>query len=222
MSQALWSALDDYFDQALLQAPPVLAAALANSAAAGLPTISVAPNQGKLLATFVAVMQAKRVLEIGTLGGYSTLWMAHALPTGGQIITLELNDHHADVAQQNFALAGMADRIEIRRGPALATLDGMIAEGAPPFDLIFIDADKPATPDYFQRSLALSRLGTLIIIDNVVREGAVLDVNNPDPNVQGIRRLIAEIAAEPRVSALALQTVGSKGHDGLALAVVTG
>lgn len=220
MSQPLWNALDDYFDQALLQAPPVLAEVQASSAAAGLPPISVAPNQGKLLATFVGMMRARRVLEIGTLGGYSTIWMAQGLPADGQIITLELNDHHADLAQKHFERAGLADRISIRRGPALSTLDAMIAEGAPPFDLIFIDADKPTAPEYFQRSLALSHVGTLIIIDNVVREGAVLDANNPDPNVQGIRRLIANMAAEPRVTALALQTVGSKGHDGLALALV--
>lgn len=222
MSQTLWSALDNYFDQALLKPPAVLAEVLTRSAAAGLPSISVAPNQGKLLATLVAVMQARRVLEIGTLGGYSTLWMAYALPADGQIITLELNDHHADVAQENFALAGLADRIQIRRGPALATLDAMIANHEPPFDLIFIDADKPSAVDYFQRSLALSRVGTLIITDNVVREGTVLDPTSTDPNVQGIRRLIDAMAAEPHISALALQTVGSKGHDGLALALVTG
>lgn len=222
MSQPLWNALDDYFDQALLQAPPVLAEVLASSAAAGLPAISVAPNQGKLLATFVRMMRARRVLEIGTLGGYSTIWMAQGLPADGQIVTLELNDHHADVAQKHFQQAGLADRISIRRGPALATLDAMIAEGTPPFDLIFIDADKPTAPEYFQCSLALSRVGTLIITDNVVREGAVLDAASPDPNVQGIRRLIADMAAEPRVTALALQTVGSKGHDGLALALVIG
>jgi predicted O-methyltransferase YrrM len=220
MSQPLWNALDDYFDQALLQAPPVLAEVLASSAAAGLPPISVAPNQGKLLATFVGMMRARRVLEIGTLGGYSTIWMAQRLPADGQIITLELNDHHADLAQKHFERAGLADRISIRRGPALITLDAMIAEGTPPFDLIFIDADKPTAPDYFRRSLALSRVGTLIITDNVVREGAVLDAHSPDPNVQGIRRLIAAMAAEPRVTAFALQTVGSKGHDGLAFALV--
>jgi predicted O-methyltransferase YrrM len=222
MSQALWNALDDYFDQALLQAPPVLAEVQASSAAAGLPAISVAPNQGKLLATFVGMMRARRVLEIGTLGGYSTIWMAQTLPADGQIVTLELNDHHANVAQHNFERAGVADRISIRRGPALATLDALIAEGAPPFDFIFIDADKPAAPQYFQRSLALSRVGTLIVVDNVVREGAVLDADSPDPNVQGIRRLIDIMAAEPRVMSLALQTVGSKGHDGLALALVIG
>ncbi|MFQ3646450.1 MAG: O-methyltransferase [Anaerolineae bacterium] len=220
MSQPLWNALDDYFDQALLQAPPVLAEVQASSAAAGLPPISVAPNQGKLLATFVGMMRARRVLEIGTLGGYSTIWMAQRLPADGQIVTLELNDHHADLAQKHFERAGLADRISIRRGPALTTLDAMIAEGTPPFDLIFIDADKPTAPEYFRRSLALSRVGTLIITDNVVREGAVLDAHSPDPNVQGIRRLIAAMAAEPRVTALALQTVGSKGHDGLAFALV--
>lgn len=222
MSQPLWDALDDYFDQALLQTPPVLAEVQASSAAAGLPPISVAPNQGKLLATFVRMMRARRVLEIGTLGGYSTIWMAQGLPTDGQIVTLELNDYYAKVAQQHFERAGLADRIHIRRGHALATLDAMIAEGVPPFDLIFIDADKPLAPKYFQRSLALSRVGTLIITDNVVREGAVLDANSPDPNVQGIRRLIDVMAAEPRVMAVALQTVGSKGHDGLALALVIG
>lgn len=221
MSQPLWNAVDDYFDQALLKPPPVLAEVLARSAAAGLPNINVAPNQGKLLATLVGAMRARRVLEIGTLGGYSALWMAHALPADGQIVTLELNDHHANIAQQNFVLAGLADRIHIRRGPALATLDAMIAHQEPPFDLIFIDADKPSATGYFQRSLALSRVGTLIITDNVVREGAVLDPTSTDPNAQGIRRLVDAMAAEPRVSALALQTVGSKGHDGLALALVT-
>ncbi len=165
-------------------------------------------------------MNARRVLEIGTLGGYSTIWLARALPPDGRLVTLEIDPKHADVARANIAHAGLASIVEIRLGPALDTLDQLRAEGVPSFDLIFIDADKPTAADYFTRSLALARVGSLIIVDNVIRKGAVIDPNSPDANVQGVRRFFDRLAAEPRVSATALQTVGVKGYDGLALAMV--
>lgn len=223
MSEELWTAVDDYFDRALVPSDPALDAALAASEAAGLPRIGVAPNQGKLLQLLARVRGARRILEIGTLGGYSTIWLARALPSDGRLITLEAEPKHAEVARRTIAEAGLADLVEVRLGPALETLPKLAAEGAGPFDLVFIDADKPANADYFAWAIEFSRPGSLIIVDNVVRGGRVVDAgDDDDPSVLGVRRLNDLIASEPRVSATALQTVGRKGHDGLVLALVNG
>ncbi|WP_437970928.1 O-methyltransferase [Sorangium sp. So ce260] len=221
MAQEQWSAVDRYITDLLVQPDAALDAALEASAAAGLPPINVAPNQGKLLHLLARIHGARSILEIGTLGGYSTIWLARALPAGGRLITLESEPKHADVARANLERAGLADLVELRLGRALDTLPGLAAEGRGPFDLIFIDADKPSNPDYFAWALKLSRRGSVIVIDNVVRRGAVVDPESADPNVQGVRRLHELLAAERRVSATAIQTVGSKGYDGLAVALVT-
>jgi predicted O-methyltransferase YrrM len=191
--------------------------ALEASRAAGLPDISVTAAQGKLLNILARAQHARTILEIGTLGGYSTIWLARALPKDGRLITLEANTTHAEIARANLARAGVADVVEVRVGPALDTL----AQLAGPFDLIFIDADKPSYPEYLTWSLKLSRPGTLIVADNVVRHGQVFDTTSDDPRVHGMRRFLEQLAAEPRVTATVIQTVGSKGHDGFALALVT-
>jgi predicted O-methyltransferase YrrM len=221
MSQPQWTAVDQYLTDLFVPADPALDAALADSAAAGLPAIQVAPNQGKLLHLLARLQGARRVLEIGTLGGYSTIWLARALPPDGRLITLEISPAHAEVARKNLARAGVADRVEVRVGPALETLPRLAAEGLGPFDLVFIDADKQSNADYFGWAVRLARRGTLIITDNVVREGAVIDANSTDDRVQGVRRFHAAVAAEARVTATAVQTVGSKGYDGLSFALVT-
>ena len=221
MTQALWTAVDHYITDLLVPPDPTLDAALQASAAAGLPAIQVSPNQGKLLYLLARLQQARAILEIGALGGYSTIWLARALSPGGRLITLEADPKHAKVAQANIAQAGLADVVELRLGRALDTLPQLAAEGYGPFDLIFIDADKPNNPAYFAWALKLSRQGSLIIVDNVVREGAVIDAASNDPSVQGTRRLNELLATEPRVIATAIQTVGSKGYDGFALALVT-
>jgi predicted O-methyltransferase YrrM len=215
-----WSAVDGYIDDNLLPADPVLEAALRASADAGLPPISVSPSQGKLLHLLARAQGARTILEIGTLGGYSAIWLARALPPGGRLITLEAEPRHAEVARGNLAHAGLADVAEVRVGPAQDTLPQLVAAGDGPFDLIFIDADKAGYPDYLSWSVRLSRPGSMIIADNIVRGGAVADPASRDANVQGVRRFIEMLAAEPRVSATAIQTVGSKGYDGFALAVV--
>ena len=220
MTQEQWTAVDRYLCGQLLPPDPALEAALQASIAAGLPPIHVSPNQGKLLQLLARLQQARTILEIGTLGGYSTIWLARALPAGGRLITLEADPGHAAVARANFLRAGLAGVVELRPGRALDTLPQLAAEGRGPFDLIFIDADKPGYPDYFAWALKLTRRGSLIIVDNVVRKGAVIDPVSPDPNVQGVRRLHELIAAEPHVSATAIQTVGSKGYDGFVLALV--
>ena len=222
MSQEQWTAVDHYFTDLLLPSDTALDAALAASEAAGLPAISVSPPMGKLLHLLARVQGARHILEIGTLGGYSTIWLARALPAGGRLVTLESDPKHADVARANFARAGLAEVIELRLGPALATLPQLAEERRGPFDLIFIDADKPNNPGYFEWALKLSRVGTLIVVDNVVREGAVINADSDDPKVQGVRQLNEMLAREPRVSATAMQTVGGKGYDGFALALVTG
>jgi len=221
MNQEQWTAVDRYFTDLLLPPDVALDAALRDSAAAGLPAIQVSPAQGKLLHLLARIHQARTILEIGTLGGYSTIWLARALPAGGRLVTLEADPKHAGVARANIARAGLANVVELRLGQAQATLPKLAAEGRGPFDLIFIDADKPSYPDYFAWALKLSRPGTLIIADNVVRKGAVVDAASDDPNVQGMRRFNEVLAAEPRVSATAIQTVGSKGYDGFAIALVT-
>ena len=219
--QEQWTAVDRYLTDLFVQPDPALEAALQASAAAGLPPIQVSPNQGKLLFLLAQVQAARNILEIGTLGGYSTVWLARALPGNGRLITLELDEKFAAVARANIARAGLADVVELRLGRALETLPQLAAEGRGPFDLIFIDADKATYPDYFKWALKLSRRGSLIIADNIVRKGAVADAASSDPNVQGVRRFNELLAAEPRVSATAIQTVGSKGYDGFAIALVT-
>lgn len=220
MNQEQWTTVDRYFTDLLVAPDPSLDAALQASIDAGLPAIHVAPNQGKLLQLFARMIGAKKILEIGTLGGYSTIWMARALPAGGRLVTLEFDGKHAAVARSNIAHAGLAAVVEVRVGRALETLPKLAAEGAGPFDLIFIDADKVGTAEYFAWALKLARVGSLIIVDNVVREGAVIDTASKDTGVQGIRRFNDALAVERRVSATAFQTVGSKGYDGLAIALV--
>jgi len=220
-SEAMWTAVDAYLAGHLIEKDEVLEAALAESEAAGLPAIQVTALQGKMLQIFARMVGARRILEVGTLGGYSTIWLARALAAGGRLITLEADAKHAGVARTNLARAGLEGIVELRHGAALETLPQIAAEGCGPFDLIFIDADKQNIPRYFEWALKLSRLGTLIVVDNVVRGGAVIDPASSDTNVQGVQRFLEMIAAEPRVSATAIQTVGIKGYDGFALALVT-
>jgi predicted O-methyltransferase YrrM len=222
MAQPTWTAVDDYLEQALLTPDDALDAALRHSRDQGLPAISVSATQGKLLALLARSVGARRVLEVGTLGGYSTIWLARALPAGGEVVSLEIDPHHAEVARANLARAGLADRVEVRVGPAVDTLATMVgvAAGSPPFDLVFIDADKTSNADYFAHAMRLTRPGSLIVVDNVVRNGAVADTASRDANVLGVRRLMDAMAAEPRIDATAVQTVGSKGYDGFALGLV--
>ena len=220
MSKDLWTAVDRYLNEALMGPDPVLDAALEANAAAGLPAIDVAPNQGKFLSLLAQIAGARRILEIGTLGGYSTIWLARALPPDGQLVTLELDPKHAEVALSNIARAGFSSLVQLRLGPALDSLAQLHAEHSAPFDLIFIDADKPGYADYLHAALKLSRPGTLILADNVVHEGIVADPNTTDPAALGARHFLEALAAEPRLSSAALQTVGSKGHDGFAIARV--
>jgi predicted O-methyltransferase YrrM len=220
MTEELWTAVDRYFNELLVSADPALDEALAVSAAAELPAINVSPVQGKLLHLLARSIGARNVLEIGTLGAYSTIWLARALPDGGRVISLEADPRHAEVARANIARAGLDDRVEVRLGMALDLLPGL-TERPEPFDFIFIDADKPNNAAYFDWALRLSRVGAIIIVDNVVRGGDVIAAANDSPTVQGVRRFMERLAAEPRVSATAIQTVGSKGYDGFAIALVT-
>jgi predicted O-methyltransferase YrrM len=216
VSQELWTAVDRYITELLVPADPALEAALRASDEAGMPAIAVAPNQGKLLMLLAQIQGARKILEIGTLGGYSTIWLARGLAVGGRLITLEADPKHAEVARSNIARAGLADRVAVRLGKAIDTLPGLVGEA--PFDMIFIDADKVGYPEYFKWAVKLSRAGSLIIADNVVRNGAVIDAESGDANVQGVRRFNELLAAEARVSATAIQTVGSKGYDGFTIA----
>jgi len=211
-----WDDVDRYIGDTLVQPDAALSATLEASEAAGLPPISVSPAHGKLLWLLARTLQAKRILEIGTLGGYSAIWLARGLAPGGRLITLEALEKHAALARENLARAGLGDRVEVRVGPALETLPRL----AGPFDLVFIDADKQNNPQYFRWALKLSRPGSLIVVDNVVRDGAVLDERSRDGAVQGVRQLYELMAAEPRVAATAVQTVGVKGYDGFAIALV--
>jgi predicted O-methyltransferase YrrM len=220
MSQEKWSAVDSYIVDKLVPADPILTAALDCNISGGLPPHDVSPVQGKFLHLLVRMIGARRVLEIGTLGAYSTIWLARALPTSGRVVTLEFDPHYAEVARRNIERAGLSDRVDLRVGPALDILPSVEADGIGPFDLVFIDADKPNNPGYLEWALKLARRGAVIIGDNVVRDGAVVDGENPDPRVKGVRRFFDMLAAEPRVSATALQTVGSKGWDGFTIAVV--
>lgn len=220
MNQDQWTAVDSYITEKLVSPDSALEAALEANAAAGLPAIDVAPNQGKFLHLLALLKGARRILEIGTLGGYSTIWMARALPTGGRLVTLEVDPKHAKVAQGNIDRAGLAGVVEVRLGPAKDSLAQLHKEGAEAFDLIFIDADKPSIPAYLEWAMKLAKPGTLILTDNVVREGAIVDAASADPAVQGVRTMFEMLAAEPRLKATAIQTVGSKGYDGFAMAIV--
>jgi predicted O-methyltransferase YrrM len=220
MGQDQWSAVDAYIQNKLVPDDPILAAALNRNAASGLPQHDVSPPQGKFLYLMARMIGARRILEIGTLGGYSTIWLARAVPEGGRVVTLEFDCHHADTAKTNIEHAGLSHLVDLRIGAALETLPRLEAEGLGPFDLVFIDADKPNNPHYLTWALRLSRPGTVIIGDNVVRDGAVVDANSSDDRVQGVRAFFDMLAAEPRLSATALQTVGSKGWDGFTIAVV--
>ena len=221
MTQKLWTKVDDYIIDLLLPPDPVLEGVLKANAAAGLPPHDVSPNQGKFLQLLAQIQGARKILEIGTLGGYSTIWLARALQSDGILITLESNTKHAEVARSNIKNAGLTEVVRVRCGKALDTLPLLVREGYAPFDLIFIDADKPNNPEYFAWALKLSRKGTLIIADNVVRNGAVIDGTSEDPKVRGIRRFNDLLANDPHVNATAIQTVGSKGYDGFAIALVT-
>ncbi|MFI1956813.1 O-methyltransferase [Streptomyces althioticus] len=223
MSDAqLWNAVDDYFTGRLLGDDPdeALTAALRESDAAGLPPIAVSPLQGKLLHLLARIQGARRVLEIGTLGGYSTIWLGRALPAGGQLITLEYDPRHAEVAVRNIARAGLAEQVEVRVGPALESLPKLADEHPPPFDLVFIDADKANNPHYVEWALRLTAAGSVIVLDNVVRGGRVADPDNTDPDVVGTRAALDMFGTHPRLDATAVQTVGVKDHDGFVLARV--
>jgi predicted O-methyltransferase YrrM len=220
MNQDTWTAVDHYITDTLFPADPALDAALAASKVGGLPEIQVSAAQGKMLYLFARSMRARSILELGTLGGYSTIWLARALPDDGRLITLEYEPRHAEVARANLVRAGYASRVEIRVGRAIDTLPQLAAEQRGPFDLIFIDADKVGYPEYFGWALQLARPGTLIIADNVVRKGAVADAASADAAVQAVRRFTELVGAEPRVSATTIQTVGAKGYDGFALVLV--
>ena len=220
MTQATWSVVDDYLAGLFVGEDAAFDSALEASRAAGLPEIQVSPCQGKLLMLLALVTRAERILEVGTLGGYSTIWLARGLAPGGRVVTLEISERHVAVARENIRRAGLADVVDLRVGPAAESLRQLVEEGRGPFDLIFLDADKPSNPQYLAWSLQLSRSGTLIIADNIVREGKVLDAASRDTAIQGIRLFNERLAAEPRVQATVIQTVGVKGYDGFAVARV--
>ena len=220
--QDVWTAVDSYFGDLLIARDEKLDTALAANQKAGLPAIDVSRLQGKFLELLVRISGARRILEIGTLGGYSTIWLARGLPEGGRIVTLEFDPHHAEVARANLEHAGVLDRVDLRVGRAIDTLPKLENTADSPFDLIFIDADKESYPEYLDWTLRLSRVGTVIVADNVVRDGRVVEADCDDERVQGVRRFTERLAAEPRVNATVLQNVGTKGYDGLALAVVVG
>ncbi len=221
MSRELWTAVDRYIADLLVDQDDGLGAALRASAEAGLPAIQVSPPQGKLLHVLALACGARSILEIGTLGGYSTIWLARALPQGGRLITLEADPRHAQVARANLARAGLADVVEVMTGPALESLPRLEADRRGPFDMVFIDADRPRMADYLAWAVRLSRRGSLIVGDNVVRDGAVADARSADPGVRGVRQFNEALAREPRLAGTVIQTVGSKGYDGFAIAVVT-
>ena len=220
--QDVWTAVDSYFGDLLIARDEKLDAALAANRKAGLPAIDVSRLQGKFLELLVRISGARRILEIGTLGGYSTIWLARGLPEGGRIVTLEFDPHHAEVARANLEHAGVLDRVDLRVGRAIDTLPKLENTADSPFDLIFIDADKESYPEYLDWTLRLSRVGTVIVADNVVRDGRVVEADCDDERVRGVRRFTERLAAEPRLNATVLQNVGTKGYDGLALAVVVG
>jgi predicted O-methyltransferase YrrM len=220
MNRDLWTAVDRYAAESLLPTDPVLERVLARNRAAGLPAIDVSPLQGRFLELVVRMSGARNVLEIGTLGGYSTIWMARALPGGGRLTTLEREPRHAEVARENIAAAGLAERVDLRVGPALGLLEVLDGERAGPFDLVFIDADKPNNAGYLSWAVRLGRPGTVIICDNVVRGGAVADGKSSDAGVKGARAAFAFIGGDRRLAGTAVQTVGEKGYDGFAIAIM--
>jgi predicted O-methyltransferase YrrM len=220
-SEDIWPVVDTYLCDRFVRPDAALEATLASSEAAGLPPINVAPNQGKLLGLLARMRGARRILEVGTLGGYSTIWLARALPKDGHLVTLEANATHAAVARANMERAGLESLVEVRLGPASETLAQLVHEKVEPFDFVFIDADKAGYPDYFAWSMKLTHPGSVIVADNVVRDGAVADSTTTDPLVAGVRAFNDLVAAEPRADATAIQTVGSKGYDGFALILVT-
>jgi predicted O-methyltransferase YrrM len=220
MDQERWADVDRYLTELFGGSDPVLDAALAASDAAGLPAIQVSAQQGALLHLLARSIGARAVLEVGTLGAYSTIWLGRALPPGGRLVTLEAQPTHAEVARANLGRAGLAEVAEVRLGPAAESLAQLAAAGGDPFDLVFIDADKPGYPEYLSWALRLTRPGSLIVGDNVIRNGKIADPDSDDPNVLGVRRFLELIAADPRLTATTLQTVGVKGYDGLTIALV--
>jgi predicted O-methyltransferase YrrM len=220
MSEDQWTKVDQYFSKILLPSDTILESALEASVAAGLPSISVSPNQGKFLQLLAQLVQAHSILEIGTLGGYSTIWLARGMAAGGRLITLEVDPKHAEVARLNISNAGLEDVVQIRVGHALETLPQLQSERLTPFDLVFIDADKKNIPAYFDWALKLSHPGALIVVDNVVRDGAVIDAESADESVQGVRRFVEMLSAETGASGTVIQTVGIKGYDGFAMVLV--
>jgi len=219
-SEELWTKVDEYLAERLIPADAALTAAREANAEAKLPAIDVSPTQGKFLYLLAKIQNARRILEVGTLGGYSTIWLARALPEVGRLITLEIEKRHADVALKNIERAGVAGKVELRLAPAAESLAKLVKEGTEPFDFIFIDADKPNNPVYLEWALQLARPGTIVVVDNVIRDGAIVDAGSEDASVQGTRRLFDLMAANPRLDATALQTVGIKGYDGFVVAVV--
>lgn len=222
MSHELWTSVDQYINELLVPSDDALDGAREANAAAGLPPIDVSPAQGKFLSLLVSIRGASRILEIGTLGGYSTIWLGRALPESGRLVTLEVNPEHAEVARANIERAGLTAIVEVRLGPALDSLRALEAESVEPFDFIFIDADKQNNPEYLTWAVKLSGPGTVIVTDNVILNGSVVDTDAIHPAVQGNRAFFDRLSAEPRLNATAIQTVGSKGYDGFAIAVVTG
>jgi predicted O-methyltransferase YrrM len=218
MTLKKWTAVEKFLTDQLVDSDQSLEAALKASSAAGLPAINVTPGEGKLLWILARSVKARSILEIGTLGGYSTIWLARALPAGGRVVTLELEPKHAEVARRNVARAGLSEKVEVRVGPALASLEALRGEHGPPFDLVFVDADKTEYPAYVAGSAPICRSGSLLVIDNVVRRGDIVQPASPDPLVQGVQRTFERIGRDPRMMATAIQTVGSKGHDGFLLA----
>ena len=220
MSEELWTAVDNYLVEKLIPVDAALKAAREANAESKLPAIDVSPTQGKLLYLLAKIQGARRILEVGTLGGYSTIWLARALPDDGRLVTLEVEKRHAEVALQNIERAGLTSQVELRLAPAAESLAALVLEKVEPFDLIFIDADKPNSPVYLEWALRLARTGTIVVVDNVIRDGQVIDASSTDESVKGTRKLFDLIASERRLEATALQTVGSKGYDGLVVAVV--
>jgi predicted O-methyltransferase YrrM len=217
MSDSLWNTVDQYLAERLLTPDAALSKVVARNTAAGLPAIDVSPLQGKFLHLLAKIQGARRILELGTLGGYSTIWLARALPADGKLITLELEEKHARMARENLSVAGVSERVEIRTGPALESLARLLAEGGGPFDFVFIDADKINTAAYFEQSVKLCRSGSVIVADNVVRKGQLCDAASQDANVQGMRHFMDAVAKHPQVDATTIQTVGAKGYDGFTL-----
>lgn len=221
MSQEQWSAVDEYLARVLVPSDPALDATLKTSAESGLRAINVAPNQGKFLHLLAKIKGARRILEIGTLGGYSTIWLARALPAGGTLVSMEVNQVHAEIARKNIETAGLSGVVTVMVGPAVRSLERLIEDKVEPFDFVFIDADKESNPDYLKLSVKLSRPGTVIVGDNVVRDGRVADEKNNDPDVLGVRSFLELLAADSRLTTTAVQTVGSKGWDGFSISVVS-